>query len=263
MLGDMVPIVREFPDREDIRIYPVYDLHIGAAEFMESEWAAYRKQILADDNGYAVLGGDLINNGIKSSVTNVYDEVMRPREQKQRLIEELEPMAKLGKIICGISGNHERRSAREVDNDILYDVFAKLDIESLYRQNACFTIVRIGDKHNNGETNPTYRMACLHGAGGGMYIGSGANRQERFGAIIDGLDLLITGHTHKPLSFPVSKLVFDAQNNRISFKDFRVVTATSWLGYGGYPVQKMMTPTAHVEQTITLSGKRKNITVTA
>ena len=259
MTGDMVPIVREFPARQDITIYPVYDLHLGAAECMEAEWALFKKRVLDDPNAYVVIGGDMINNGIKSSVTNVYEETMRPREQKRRLVEELSPLR--DRIICMTGGNHERRTAWESDQNPMYDVACKLDLEDLYRENGCFVALRFGQKYGDGKRNPTYKLAVLHGAGGGMYIGSGANRGERFGAVIDGLDVLITGHTHKPVMFPSCKLVFDVQNNRVTRKQFRVVTATSWLDYGGYAMQGMMTPTAHCVSAVHLKGDRKEIRV--
>lgn len=259
MTSDMVPIERSFPCREDIEIYPVFDLHLGAAECMEGAWAMFKKRVLDKPNAYIVIGGDMMNNGIKSSVTNVYEETMRPREQKKRLVEELAPLR--DRIICMTGGNHERRTARESDQNPMYDVACKLDLEDLYRENGCFVVLRFGRKEGSGATNPTYRVAVLHGAGGGMYIGSGANRGERFGAVIDGLDALITGHTHKPLTFPSCKLVFDAQNRRVTQKQFRVLVATSWLGYGGYAMQGMMTPAAHCISALHLKGDRKEMRV--
>jgi hypothetical protein len=125
-----------------------------------------------------------------------------------------------------------------------------------------YNIIRFGDKKGNGLINPTYMIAALHGAGGGMYIGSGANRQERLGAIIDGLDILVTGHTHRPLMFPVEKLSFDARNNRMSRKQFRAVTATSWLDYSDYAMSKMLPPTAHLLNEIRLCGSKKVIRTT-
>lgn len=259
LTSDMVPIERSFPGREDIVVYPVFDLHLGAAECMEAEWALFRKRVLEQENAYVVIGGDMLNNGIKSSVTNVYAETMRPREQKKVLTEHLGPLR--DRIICMTGGNHERRTAREADQNPLYDVACKLDLEDLYRESGCFVVLRFGRKEADGLKNPTYRIAVFHGAGGGMYIGSGANRGERFGAVIDGLDALITGHTHKPMTFPVCKLVFDAANRRVTQKQFRVVVATSWLNYGDYAMQKMMVPTAHCISALHLKGDRKGMRV--
>ena len=201
----------------------------------------------------------MMDNGLKSSVTNVYEATMRPSAQKKYLVDLLEPLKK--KIICGVSGNHENRSVKECDDNPLYDVFCKLDIEDVFRENACFVFLRFGDKDGAGMKNPTYTAMVTHGSGGGMYIGSGANKLERFGSVIDGLDLLITGHTHKPITFPVRKIFINPQNNKISYKQFKCVTSTSWLEYGGYPIRKMMLPTAQVLHEIYIKGKRKEIRV--
>lgn len=259
LISDMIPIIRTFQDRPDITIYPISDLHIGAPEFMEKEWEAFKKRLLNEPNSYITIGGDMMNNATKSSVSNVYGEVLRPREQKARLVEELTLLK--DKILCGISGNHENRSAREVDDNPLYDVFCKLGIEERYRENGAFMILRFGTMSRNGLENPTYTMAVLHGAGGGMYIGSSANKLETYGSTIDNLDILISGHTHKPLTYPVDKLVFDTQNKRITHKQFRVVVATSWLGYSDYAMRGLMKPTAHCLQRITLAGRKKHIEV--
>ena len=258
MLADTTLIVREWPERPDLIIYPIFDVHLGAAECMVDEWETFLKALKAEPNSYIIIGGDMLNNGIKTSVSNCYDETMRPREQKAMLTKQLEPIR--DRILCGVPGNHCGRNA-DVDQNPLYDVFCKLDIQERYRENAAYNVFRLGDKSANGAKNPTYTMAVLHGAGGGMYIGSAANRNERFGAVIDGLDILVTGHTHKPITYPVGKLSIDPQNNRVSHKDFRVVVATSWLDYAGYAMRKMLPPTAHCLSAIKLCGTKKQIKV--
>ena len=78
-------IIHKFPDRPDIIIYPICDVHLGAAEHMEREWESFCKQLFYQQNAYVILGGDLINNATKNSVSNVFEETMRPREQKKRM----------------------------------------------------------------------------------------------------------------------------------------------------------------------------------
>lgn len=184
---------------------------------------------------------------------------MRPREQKARLVEELTPLR--DRIICGVPGNHEQRSVKEVDDDPLYDVFYKLDLEDVYRENGAFVVIRMGEKQGDGRSNPTYRAAVLHGAGGGALMGGYVNKADRFGMAIDGVDLLILGHSHRPATWPSGKVVFDANNNRVTVKPFRVVVSTSWLDYSAYALRKMLTPTVICQTEITLHGKRKAITV--
>jgi len=259
MLSDFEIISHHFPAREDIKIYPVSDVHLGAAEHLTREWELFCQRVKDEPNSYIILGGDLVNNGTKTSVTNVFAETMRPREQKRVMTAMLEPLR--DKILCAVSGNHERRN-KDVDNDIAYDIMCKLDLEHLYRENIAFVKIQMGNKQNDGIKNPTYILVVTHGSGGGVLTGGSVNRNERFGYVLDGADALIVGHTHKPFVTQPSKIKIDAQNNRVSIKPFKVVSMTSWMTYGGYAAQKMLLPTSHAPQTITLCGKRKLITVT-
>ena len=115
-------IVRHFPKNEDINIYLIADLHVGALEFLEKEWHDFRENVLAE-GAYLIIAGDMMNNTTRSSVSNIFDETMRPREQKRWLANELEPFR--DRILCATDGNHERRSERDVDDNPLYDVMAK------------------------------------------------------------------------------------------------------------------------------------------
>ena len=260
MLSDFELICHQFPDRPDLHIYPISDVHLGAAEHMERAWASFCDTLLSDPNAYIILGGDLINNATRNSVSNIFEEVLRPREQKKRVVEMLTPLK--GRILCGTTGNHERRSVKDADDDPTYDIMCKLDLEHLYRENIAFVKIQMGKINGHGENNPTYVLAVTHGAGGGMLPGGTINRNERFGYAIDGIDALIVGHSHKPMISQPAKIKVDTHNNRISIRPFKVVVATSWLDWGGYAAQKMLLPSSHAPQLITLHGKHKQIDVT-
>ena len=259
MLSDFELITHHFPERNDIKIYPISDVHLGAAEHLTREWELFCQRVVNEPNSYIILGGDLINNATRNSVSNVFEETMRPREQKKVMVKMLEPLQ--DKILCAVSGNHERRN-RDVDNDITYDIMCKLDLEWLHRENIAFVKIQMGSKRGDGLKNPTYVLVVTHGSGGGVLTGGAVNRNERFGYVLDGADALIVGHTHKPFVTQPSKIKIDAQNNRVSIKPFKVVSMTSWLGYSAYAAQKMLIPTSHASQTIILNGKKKEITVT-
>ena len=87
---------------------------------MEQEWIAFCRQIASDQNAYIILGGDLMNNATRSSVSNVFEERIRPRDQKKQLVTLLEPVR--DRILCMVSGNHERRSGKDADDDPTYDI---------------------------------------------------------------------------------------------------------------------------------------------
>lgn len=260
MLNDFEMIVKHFPDNEDIIIYPISDVHFGAAEHMTREWEVFCQNLLSQKNAYVILAGDLINNATRSSVSDIFSEKYRPAEQKKIMAKMLEPIK--DRILCAVSGNHERRSQKDTDDDPTYDILCKLDIEDRYRLNMAFLKIQIGDIAGAGTRNPTYMLTVTHGAGGGVLTGGAVNRNERFGYVLDGCDALIVGHTHKPFITQPSKIYIDSRNNLVSVRPFKVVSSTSWLEYGGYAAQKMLIPSSHAVQTMLLHGKFKKIEIT-
>lgn len=258
MLSDFTLIQHKFPDRPDIEIWPIADVHLGAFEHNAEKWAAFCDELAKRPNAYIVLGGDLLDNATKTSIGNVFTSTLRPREAKKLMVETLAPLRE--KLIAAVGGNHERRN-KDVDDDITYDILCQLDRETIYRENMAFIKLQMGEQDGFGKTNPTYVMTITHGAGGGILTGSAVNRAERFGYVLDG-DILIVGHTHKPFVTQSMKIKIDTHNNKVSFKPFKVVSTTSWLDYGGYAAQKMLPPTSIAPQIIKLYGKRKHIEVT-
>lgn len=255
MLNDFEMISHKF-DNDEITIIPVSDVHFGALEHAKQEWEQFCKYIADTPNIYLILGGDLINNSIRSSVANPFDELYRPREQKTRMVEYLTPIK--DRVLCAVSGNHERRSMKDDDVDLTYDIMTKLDIEHLYRESMAFVKIGLGqrsEKANRAETN--FIFGVTHGAGGGIFTGAAVNRNERFGNIIEGLDCLIVGHTHKGTVSKPSKIVVDRRNEKISVKSYTVVSSVSWLNYGGYAMQKMLLPSKVSDpQKIIIGGNR-------
>lgn len=152
---------------------------------------------------------------------------------------------------------------KDIDDDPLFDIFAKLNIEDRYRQNMAFMKIGLGKKYRDGRNRSmtTYVFAVTHGSGGGM-TGAGVNRGEKFGGIIDGLDCLVMGHTHKPAVTNPAKIVIDTKNNMVTIKPFALVVAEPWQKYGSYPMQKMMAPTATGRpQVLTLDNREKHLKV--
>lgn len=244
MLKDFEMVLHEF--NEPVTIFPISDVHFGALEHLSSEWTNFCKMVEQTPNAYIILGGDLINNGVRTcSFVNPFDEVVRPREQKKRMVEFLSPIK--DRILCAVSGNHEARSVKDDDIDITYDIMAKLDIEHLYRPNMCFMKVSLGHRKSDNTPIQSYTFGVTHGAGGGIFTGATVNRNERFGNAIEGLDCLVVGHTHKGTVTKPSRIVIDRKNNTVTMNHYTVISMTSWLNYGGYALRKMLLP-SHVAE---------------
>ena len=248
MRNDLIPVIQRLPISEHpnkLVLVPLADAHFGSQEFNEVLWHRTIQRIQDDPHCFAVLVGDLIDNGLKNSLTNVYEATCSPHEQKEWLYSELLPIR--AKLLGAVGGNHERRSIKEADADPLYDVLIRLGKEDIYRQNICFMQIKLTYEFGGKDKQrQTYSFAITHGHGGGQYIGSSANRVQNYANAIEGIDCMITGHTHKPVSFPVAKLLF--HEGKVMRRQFAVAVASSFLDYGGYPIQKLLPPTA---QTIT------------
>lgn len=260
MKSDYELIVHRLP--VPATIYPIADVHLGAAEHMAEAWDAFRASVLHSPKTFLVLVGDLLNNATRSSVSNIFEETMRPREQKRLMVEQLAPLR--DRILCIVPGNHERRSIKDADDDPTYDIAAKLDLEDVYRPNAAFLKLACGtDAHDGNENRArrSYAVCVTHGTGGGIYTGATVNRNERFGNVIEGLDLLITGHNHKGIVSRPEKIVLDLRTEQIFRRTYTALSATSWLAYGGYAMQKMLLPgEAGEPQKINLGYHKLSIT---
>ena len=110
MLPDFKMIVHKFPARPDIEIWPIADVHLGAAEHNAEAWADFCKQIQAEDNAYVLLLGDLLNNCTRSSISDIWREVLTPRQAKKLMVEMLEPLK--SKILAAVTGNHVAQRPR-------------------------------------------------------------------------------------------------------------------------------------------------------
>lgn len=259
MIRDFEMVVHRFP-REDMTIIPIADVHLGSEECMEKEFIDFIDSIKDKPEVRLVLGGDLIDNGTRNGLTNVFRATMPPSAQKKEMAKILEPVA--DKILCAVSGNHERRSGKDADDDPMYDILCKIDREDIYRENIVFMKVQFGERRGDGLRNPTYTIVVTHGAGGGQLTSGAVLRGERFAYTIDNMDALIIGHTHKPFVTAPGKLYIDQRNNIVSVKPFRVVNMTSWLDYTSYAAQKMLLPTSYCMQTLQLCGTKKEMVVT-
>lgn len=257
MESDFKTITHVFKEQEFVRVYPVFDVHVGSSQFDETRWKNFLYQIAHEDNSYLVIGGDLMDNGIRTSIGNPFEQTMRPVDQKIYLAETLKPVK--DKILCGVSGNHEYRSIKEADDNPLYDVFAKLDIESRFRDNGAFLFLTAENDRERGGGQPVYSMLVMHGSGNAGTIGGGLNKQSKFAQTIDGIDVCVTGHTHRPVVAPDGKLVVDKNHKCVSQRNFYNVVATSWMTYGGYGMRGQYTPSAIAFQEITFDLRKYNI----
>lgn len=252
MKNDFEMIVKKFSTEIDgINIYPLGDLHIGSDNFGYDLWHKWKRMVMEDPVGYIVIIGDMVDNGLKNSKTNSYEARLRPREQKEWLKKELEPLK--DKILGACRGNHEERSVNDTDDCPLYDVMAKLDLEDLYRERMAFVKTSLGFKNRTRQWS--YNLVLAHGGSQG--------KVKNFAYSIDGMDVLVTGHTHSPASTFPSKIVIDPRNETVSTVGFAHIVVPSFQKLGGYALSGMYQPQQDASRipVIQLSGKEKGVSI--
>ena len=152
---------------------------------------------------------------------------MPPSAQVEYAAELLRPVA--DKILGCVGGNHEARSKKAVDLDPLFMVMTLIGIPERYRPNMAFIRVNL----ERGNTKEHYALLLVHG--------KTANKKRQFAYAVEGVDAIISGHTHDGLVEKPARLVFTTSNS-VTVCPLVSLTATSWLSYGGYAAAGLMQP---------------------
>ena len=97
---------------------------------MEQEFISFIKTVSETPNVYLVLAGDLINNATRSSVSNVFEDIYRPSDQKKMMAKILEPVK--DSILCGVPGNHEARSGKDANDSRAVTIECASDLSEPY-----------------------------------------------------------------------------------------------------------------------------------
>ena len=262
----MLSVRADFPtDWPHANVYTLADLHIGDAHCDESEVLARVKAVQDDPYGLCVLNGDLMNTALKTSVSDVYGEILSPMQQISHLVTMLRPIA--DKIIGVTAGNHENRVYKSDGIDVTRLVCRELGIEEKYAPEGVLIFLRFGTKANPQHVkegrNPRqwYTIYATHGSGGGRKEGAKAIRLADMAAIVDA-DVYIHSHTHLPMVMKQSFFRADSSNCTAKQVPKLFVNTGAALGYGGYGQSQEFKPSAVASPVIHLDAKHKRMSAT-
>jgi predicted phosphodiesterase len=252
MKSSRVPILINLPeDLEQVEIFIASDIHNGSAEFDEKRWCKF-EDLLKQPGKYVIFAGDQCEYATRSSKSDVYTQTLSPSQQKRWWIEHLKPLAKEGKVLCLVDGNHEyNRASKDADDFPLYDIALALGIEDRYRSEGAFVDIGVGDGGHGKGKQVHYVFRVQHQA----------KNNVNFGTVdyYDGIDVFVSGHTHRPQDKPHAKRVYDPKNKSVSEKDVENIVSGHFLIFGGYGERKGFGPTSTKLYSVILSGKKKSI----
>ena len=242
-------------DVKNIEILPLSDLHVGDPSFDRECFMKYVKYIADAPNRYVLLNGDLLNNATKSSVSDIYEEVLNPRDQIKETCVLLTPIK--DRILGIISGNHERRTDKEVGISPIEILADKLGV--LYCGIEVLLKIRLG--RNRMGRSTFYTLYATHGWGGGRTKGAKANNLERLKNIVM-CDVYCLAHVHEMISFPSMIYVPERQCDVVTERTMWFVNSGSYLKRGsGYAAAKGYPPTVLGCPIIELSGTERKVSV--
>lgn len=240
------------PDHEQIEVLALNDLHVGSPDLDVVLLNNFIQYIQAQPNRFIILAGDLCDNALKDSVSDIYGASMSPSKQIDFVVKKLQPIQ--DRILAAVSGNHEWRTKKHSDIDPSELIAAKLGVKN-FNADEMFLKVTFG-KGKNGKPI-TYSFGITHGSGGGGKPGAGINRLESYAMNLGNVDIVIMGHVHRLASYRFNTRVLDLQNNVVREVEKLCMVSGSWLSFGGYASRMMLTPGAKGPGQVWLSGRTK------
>lgn len=237
------------------RVYVLADLHLGDPNCDLMEVRKQIERIKRDEYGLVILNGDLLNTAIRTGISDIYGETLKPMQAIKMLVDLLEPIK--GKIIGCTTGNHEWRVYRDDGVDVMRLVCRQLDVEKMYCPEGVFIFLRFGKMNGHGRhldksKRQLFTFYATHGTGGGRKEGAKAIRLADMAAVVDA-DAYLHSHSHLPMIMRESFFRTNAGNSSARRVDKLFVNTGSTLEYGGYgqaqefKPNSMLTPVVHLD----------------
>jgi predicted phosphodiesterase len=236
-----VPVIRrDYSHLDRLFVYPLGDIHKGAAEHRADRWRQWLNYLEERPNTSMIGTGDFLNSALKDSKSEAYDEKMRVGQAKREVIRELKFLADEGRLDVLMPGNHEDRIYRAVGDCPIQDIADMLSVP--YTQAACLLVYKVGDIE--------YEVYVRHGTGNGQSLAQLA----KSGSVIRA-DVYVTGHTHKQAVTIEDIFVRDTRVDRIGRHKRYFVSSGSFLGYETYAAARGYPPSHLGGPRIRLDGR--------
>jgi predicted phosphodiesterase len=247
----------DLPYADQIEIHPMADLHIGDSLSDFKLIMEKINHIKSTPNAYCILGGDLMDTAIASSVGDTYGANLKPMDQLKQCVKIFEPIK--DKILAVLPGNHENRVYKSDGLDITELMCAQLGIPQKYSPTTALLFIRFGDSGGHNKYRPIlYTAYVTHGSGGGRKEGGKINRLADLAGIVDA-DIYIHHHTHLPAAFKNGFYRASWSNSSVCYMEKLFVNGAAALDYGGYGDTAGFKPASKTSPVIYLCGTKRDM----
>jgi len=240
-------------DAKQFTLYPIGDFHLGSAQCNED----FVKQVIEEikDNPLAkwVGMGDMMENAVVGSKSDVYTQIIPPREQMEYIVDLLTPIKDKGLFL--IAGNHEQRTMRMVG--LIPEQFIALQLGLPYKGFSCLAVFQL----MKSKTPQSFSCFFHHNYGGGYTPGGKVNKAQQPRKICPTVDATFSGHFHITSRMPMT-WYSPARTCIIKHVGYDYVTGSALEWNNSYAEEKCKPPavTEFIKVTFigNTSGKRDN-----
>jgi len=248
-------------DFEEVLVIPISDVHYGDPLCSEHHYNRILETLLMVPNAFTILNGDLCNAATRTSVSDIYSQVVSPQGQRDYHIKKLMPVKH--KILGSTSGNHENRIYKDSGLDISQDIANALGVP--YRAEGLLLKVSFGNGNEGHPEKPySYFIYATHGYGGARTKAAKAVKVERLATWIHA-DCYIMSHDHVVNVAPDVYLIPDNRTHKegefmigkVKAHRKMLVKSGAFLKWGGYGEMGGFPPVDLEKVTIKLKGTGK------
>ena len=218
-------------------LYPLGDWHLGSQQCNLDFILQIISEIKDNPNAYWVGMGDLMENAIVGSKSDIYTQTMPPREQMDYIVELLRSIKEKG--LFAVAGNHEGRTMKVVGIRPEQAIMKELGVPFLgFSVGAVFQL-------SNCKTPNSFNCYFHHSWGGGYMKGSKVNASEKLQQVVRTADAVFTAHTH--IASRVQSTWYDFGRKKMIEKTTVSYIIGSALSYGDSYAEERGKPPASVE----------------
>ena len=215
----------------DVHLYIVSDVHLGAHGFQKKEYLKYLKTIENDPLAAVIVLGDLLDNATQGSKGCVFSQRMMPQKQIEQSIEYLYPIR--DKIVFFCDGNHEERTFRQTGSDPGYTMCLGLNCLDKYNYVHGFITITAKGK--------TYKVYATHN------IGRTETKLKTIARAHPDCDLVIGGHIHQAKVIPTAQQLYNGK-----VRTTYAITGRAWLKDESYSISAAYEPVSDIQPVIHL-----------
>lgn len=246
------------PRHDYLELYPLADLHFEDHLHDTKQSQRWQKEVMAQDNRYVILNGDLLNIALRNSLGDLYKERYEPEEAIDKLVEFLSPFR--DRILAIDEGNHEARLYKDSGHRVMRRVAAELGIKDCYSEGAFVLFISFGRSQGRDSRRMIYSVYTRHGSGGGKKPGGKLNKLVDMAEVTDA-DVFIHSHTHWPMVTKRNFYRCDYRNRKLTEIKQTFVNTNAFLEYGGYGEEQGYSPANRDYPKIYLNGAEREVKV--